>query len=92
MACVHSTRIFQTVVEIGDYGVKSFSGGYEREEGGSSTESEILFTAWRGFAICNHCESESVVAQSCPILCDPMDYSPPGSCPWDSPGKNTGDG
>ena len=24
-------------------------------------------------------ESESVVAQSCPILCDPMDCSPPGS-------------
>ena len=26
-------------------------------------------------------------------LCDPMDYSPPGSlCPWDSPGKNPGAG
>ena len=25
----------------------------------------------------------------CPILCDPVDHSPPGSCPWDSPGKNT---
>ena len=24
-------------------------------------------------------ESESEVAQSCPTLCDPMDYSPPGS-------------
>ena len=43
MACVHSTRIFPTVVEIGDYGVKSFSGEYEREEGGSSTESEIVY-------------------------------------------------
>ena len=30
--------------------------------------------------------------QSCPTLCDPMDCSPPGSCPWDSPGKNTGVG
>ena len=31
--------------------------------------------------------------QSCPILCDPMDCSPPGSlCPWDSPGKNAGVG
>ena len=30
------------------------------------------------------------VAQSCPIPCNPMDCSPPGSsCPWDSPGKNT---
>ena len=76
MASVHGTRIYQTVVEID---VKSSSSGYKREEGESSTESEILFTAWRVFAVCNHCESESIVTQSCPILCDPMDYSPPGS-------------
>ena len=30
--------------------------------------------------------------QSCPTLCDPTDGSPPGSHPWDSPGKNTGVG
>ena len=30
--------------------------------------------------------------QSCPTLCDPTDGSPPGSRPWDSPGKNTGVG
>ena len=31
--------------------------------------------------------------QSCPTLCDPMDYSPPGlSVQWDSPSKNTGVG
>ena len=30
--------------------------------------------------------------QSCPTLCDPLDGSPPGSHPWDSPGKNTGVG
>ena len=30
--------------------------------------------------------------QSCPTLCDPIDGSPRGSCPWDSPGKNTGMG
>jgi len=31
--------------------------------------------------------------QSCPILCDPIDSSPPGfPRPWDSPGKNTGVG
>ena len=30
--------------------------------------------------------------QSCPTLCDPVDGSPPGSRPWDSPGKNTGVG
>ena len=28
--------------------------------------------------------------QSCPTLCDPIDSSPPGSRPWDSPCKNTG--
>ena len=32
-------------------------------------------------------------AVSCPTLCDPMDWSPPGSSvPGDSPGKNTGVG
>ena len=32
-----------------------------------------------------------VHAQSYLTLCDPMDCSPPGSsCPWNSPGKNTG--
>ena len=30
--------------------------------------------------------------QSCPTLCDPIDGSPPGSRPWDSPGKNAGVG
>ena len=25
----------------------------------------------------------------CPTLCASMDCSPPGSCPWDLPGKNT---
>ena len=30
--------------------------------------------------------------QSCQTLCDPIDRSPPGSHPWDSPGKNTGVG
>ena len=24
------------------------------------------------------------------LFCNPMDYSYPGSCPWDFPGKNTG--
>ena len=28
--------------------------------------------------------------QSCMTLCDPIDGSPPGSSPWDSPGENTG--
>ena len=42
-----------------------------------------------------HCTSTAVAAkllQSCPILCDPIDGSPRGSHPWDSPGKNTGVG
>ena len=30
------------------------------------------------------------VAQLCLTLCKPMDCGLPGSCPWDSPGKNTG--
>ena len=30
-----------------------------------------------------------LVTQSCPTLCSPVDYSPPGSCPWNSPGKKT---
>ena len=34
-----------------------------------------------------------LVAQSCPILCDPMGCIPPGFlCPWIFPGKNTGVG
>ena len=34
-----------------------------------------------------------LVAQSCPTLCDSMDYGPPGSSVHgDSPGKNTGVG
>ena len=38
-------------------------------------------------------KSESEVAQSCPTLCNAMDCSlPDSSCPWDSPGKNTGVG
>ena len=30
--------------------------------------------------------------QLCPTLCDPIDSSLPGSCPWNSLGKNTGVG
>ena len=33
-----------------------------------------------------------LAAQLCLILCHPMNCSPPGSCPWDFPGKNTGVG
>ena len=30
--------------------------------------------------------------QSCPIFCHSTDCRPQGSCPWDSPGKDTGVG
>ena len=34
-----------------------------------------------------------LATQSCPTLCNPMDYKPVRLlCPWDSPGKNTGVG
>ena len=33
-----------------------------------------------------------LVAQSCPTHCDPVECSPPGPCPWASPGKSTGAG
>ena len=38
--------------------------------------------------------SDAAAAKSRPScrLCDPIDGSPPGSRPWDSPGKNTGVG
>ena len=36
------------------------------------------------------CAAAAKLLQSCPTLCDSIDSSPPGSCPWDSPGKNTG--
>ena len=39
-----------------------------------------------------HCTAAVKSLQSCPTLCDPIDSSPPGSRPWDSPGKNTGVG
>ena len=31
-----------------------------------------------------------LVTQLCPTLCNPIDSTPPDSCPWNSPGKNTG--
>ena len=38
--------------------------------------------------VCAHAKS----LQSCRTLCNPMDCSPPDSCPWDSPCKNIGAG
>ena len=42
--------------------------------------------AWR--AVVHVCDSHSVMSDSL----QPLDYSPPGSSPRDSPGKNTGMG
>ena len=39
--------------------------------------------------ICDYPAAAAKSLQSCPTLCDPTDVSPPGSRPWDSPGKNT---
>ena len=40
--------------------------------------------------LCLHCIVLCLVAQLCLILCDPMDYSPPGSSVHeDSPRKST---
>ena len=36
--------------------------------------------------MCVHAKS----LQLCLILCDPMDFSTPGSCPWSSPSRSAG--
>ena len=53
-----------------------------------------ITSKWPGFnsRICANSDSESVSAKSCLTLCDPEDCTPPGSSPWDFPGKNTGVG
>ena len=56
---------------------------------GSPALQAIFFTIWREAP----CPPGAKSLQSCPTLCDPMDYSLSGSvCPWDSPDKNTGVG
>ena len=41
---------------------------------------------------CHVCAAAAKSRQSCLTLCDPIGSSPPGSRPWNSPGKNTGVG
>ena len=49
-----------------------------------STERQLLSEMIQGkFKKLVKMKVKVIVAQSCPILCDPMD------CPWNSPGKNT---
>ena len=50
---------------------------------------DVLF--WRVFRFFS-LSAAAKSLQLCPTLCDPIDGSPPGSRPWDSPGKNTGVG
>ena len=67
---------------------------------GSSQTREQTHIYCIGRQILYHCTTREVVilyivvkvlvAESCPILCDPMDCSPSGLlCRWNSPGKNT---
>ena len=52
-----------------------------------------LETCRSGYCSLNIFTFVCFVAQSCPTLCDPMDYNPPGSVVHgDFPGKNTGVG
>ena len=37
----------------------------------------------------NYISVKVLVTQSCLTVYNPMDCSPPGSCPWNFPGKNT---
>ena len=45
---------------------------------------------WQQFDMAAAAAAKS--CQSCPASCDPIGGGPLGSCPWDSPGKNTGVG
>ena len=43
-------------------------------------------------SLSQYIKPECVSALLCPTLCNPMDCSLPGSCPLNSPGRNTGVG
>ena len=52
-----------------------------------------MFTAFKKnnkYWVNGHAPVAAKSLQSCPTLCYPIDGSPPGSRPRDSPGKNTG--
>ena len=59
---------------------------------GSSCSSQGELTKGSETSAGNRVAAAAKSLQSCPTLCDPIDSSPPGSRPWDSPGKNTGVG
>ena len=55
-------------------------------------DSYVLFPILRKEIISFFATAAAKLLQSCPTLCDPIDGSPPGPCPWNSPDKNTGVG
>ena len=61
-----------------------------------TTGKTIALAIWtfvgRGMSLLFNTLSAAKSLQSCPTLCGPIDGSPPGFRPWDSPGKNTGVG
>ena len=60
-------------------------------EGGLGWEQEIVLYNMKEVSLRAHVHAKSL--HPYPTLCDPMDYSPPGSSVHgDSPGKNTGVG
>ena len=52
----------------------------------------FMSTSFVSDAVATAAAAAAKSLQSCPTLCDPIDGSPRGSHPWDSPGKNTGVG
>ena len=53
-------------------------GSIKDRNGMNLTEAEDIKKKWREYTE-SKSKSEIEVAQSCPTLCDPVDYSPPGS-------------
>ena len=55
-------------------------------------DSYVLFPILRKEIISFFATAAAKSLQLCPTLCDPIDGSPPGPCPCNSPDKNTGVG
>ena len=53
--------------------------GEVRKNHGIGFELEVSDRNTRVLITCHQCDNRVLVTQSCPILCDPMDYSLPGS-------------
>ena len=70
-----------------------YSRGSSRPKGWtclSCISRRVLLSLFQCYAIMNGVAAKS--CQLCLTLCDPIDGGPPGSPPWDSPGKHTGVG